>query len=86
MYLKRFSKSLKNQDMFGHVITLNFKSKGETYPTCIGGVFSILIYIGMTFYVGWNVKKLVKMEQDTLSTQSSSLNLTISGEVDRKDT
>ena len=68
MYLKRFSKSLKNQDMFGHVITLNFKSKGETYPTCIGGVFSILIYIGMTFYVGWNVKKLVKMEQDTLST------------------
>ena len=83
MYLKRFSKGLKNQDIFGHVIHFNFKSQGETYNTCIGGLFSIIIYVGMTLYVGWNVKKLIFLEDDTISTVTSSLELKDLGAVNK---
>ena len=62
--------------MFGHVISLNFKSKGETYPTCIGGLFSLLIEIGMLFYVGYHLKTMLYMENNALNTQGSYLDLT----------
>ena len=68
MFVKRFNQKLKHQDMFGHVIHLNFKSKGETYPTCIGGMFSIFIQVVMFFYVTWHLKQLIYMESNTLST------------------
>jgi len=37
------SKRIKNQDMFGHPVTLNFNTQGDTYNTVIGGVVSVFI-------------------------------------------
>ena len=61
--------------MFGHIINFNFKAKGETYQTSIGGFCSILIYIAMTLYVFWHLKMLILMENSTLSTQGTYLDL-----------
>ena len=66
--LNRLNKKFQEHDMFGHAISLNFKSKGETYPTCIGGLFSILIHIGMAFYVGFHLKTMINMDNNDLNT------------------
>lgn len=35
------SRCLKNQDLFGHAVLLNFDRKGDTINTVIGGVLSL---------------------------------------------
>jgi len=34
---------IKDQDMFGHAVTLNFNQQGDTYNTIIGGCASVII-------------------------------------------
>ena len=36
-------KTLRNQDMFGHPVSLNFDKKGDVLRTNFGGVVSIII-------------------------------------------
>ena len=68
MFLKKMNKRIKDQDMFGHVINLNYKSHGGTYSTVIGGMFSVVIQIGMFFYVMFHLKTMFNMEDNRLST------------------
>ena len=42
--------TVRDQDMFGHVIALNFNKKGESHTTLIGGFFSVLIKIAFSIY------------------------------------
>ena len=46
--LKKF---LKSQDMFGHIVNLNFNQKGTEHTTLIGGSVSGLIKILISLYV-----------------------------------
>ena len=44
-------KSIRSLDLFGHSIELNFRKKGSTHNTLIGGLVSILIFTFMAYYV-----------------------------------
>ena len=46
----RIKEALKNQDMFGKPVSLNFDKKGDVINTNFGGVISLIIKIGMFAY------------------------------------
>ena len=39
----KFHKQLKNMDIFGHKVQLNFSNKRKTHTTLLGGIVSIII-------------------------------------------
>ena len=47
----RFKKFIKSQDMFGHVVNLNFNKNGTEHTTFIGGFISGMVKIVIGFYV-----------------------------------
>ena len=55
---------VKDYDMFGHTIALNFDKKGDTYNTVVGGCCSILIKIFLISYVALCFKRLILFEKD----------------------
>lgn len=65
--LKKVSKKLADQDMFGHTIRLNFDRQGDTQNTLVGGVFSVVIRLAMAVYVFLNLKKMILMERNSNS-------------------
>lgn len=46
-----FTETIKDIDLFGHPIELNFNKKGSTHNTFIGGFLSIFIRFGLLVYV-----------------------------------
>ena len=44
---------LRDQDIFGHPVVLNFNRNGSFHKTSIGGVCSILIMIVYIAYMGF---------------------------------
>ena len=53
---------VKDHDMFGHQIVLNFNKNGDSHTTFIGGFFSIIVKVVMGIYVYMNFMKLFMME------------------------
>jgi hypothetical protein len=78
---------VRDQDLFGHPITLNFDQDGPEHKTIIGGVFSIILKLMMFFYVLRLLLQLVTLgnpdiiryttftdyEQDTEATEYKNL-------------
>ena len=54
---------LKEQDMFGHEIQLNFNKQDE-HKTIIGGSFSMILLVFMAIYFGLCIKKAVTGEDN----------------------
>ena len=48
---KKHWKSIRQHDMFGHLITLNFNKRSNHHKTQIGGVFSVLIQGFLKIYI-----------------------------------
>ena len=42
---------IKDEDMFGHQIVLNFNKQGESHKTLIGGFGSLLVQCFMVMYI-----------------------------------
>ena len=42
---------IKELDMFGHTISLNFNNRGSTHNTIVGALLSLPSYIFMIFYL-----------------------------------
>ena len=38
-------KFIKSNDMFGHKINLNFNKKGDSFPTSLGGLASLILLL-----------------------------------------
>ena len=57
-----FSQLIKEQDLFGHQVSLNFDGKGEQHKTLIGGLVSILVKVFLGLYVYLRVKQLIFKE------------------------
>ena len=55
---------MKDQDMFGYKIDLNFNRQGEEHKTLLGGVFSILINVALVTYFGICLRKLVTGDEN----------------------
>ena len=66
----KLSNLIKDQDMFGHSIKLNFKQKGDSHNTFIGGFFSLFIKAALMFYVFSNFKKMIMNEEDKNFTEN----------------
>ena len=64
-------KSMRNKDLFGHLITLNFNKRGQYHRTSLGGCFSILIKVFIYVYVLLNFV--------TLFTYGANKNFTLNG-------
>lgn len=68
--LKRSEEAVRDFDIFGHVINLNFDQRGDSHKTLCGGCGSITLKTFLTFYIYLNITKLIFKENDTnLSTQ-----------------
>jgi hypothetical protein len=61
-FSKGAHKALKNQDLFGHLITFNFDMNGETHKTLFGGLISIVMKIFISIYFYFRLKKLFFLE------------------------
>ena len=42
---------IRNHDLFGHMININFNRKGSTHKTFIGGLVSIIVKVIILAYV-----------------------------------
>ena len=62
-----FCSIIKDQDLFGHLITFNFGREGNTHNTRIGGVISIVVKVCFAIFVGLNVKTMVNFEDNKIS-------------------
>lgn len=69
--LRSYWKGIRNQDMFGHLITLNFNKRGNHHRTQVGGVISVFITFAIRIYVLINFKILIFMEQNKNSSVES---------------
>jgi len=61
-------KFVKSRDMFGHRVTLNFNSKGNSHTTLFGGVMSIVVQFTMLMYFLYLLKHLFLFERDNIET------------------
>ena len=55
---------LRNRDLFGHPIELNYNRKGSAHQTSIGGFFSILVRAVYIYYLSTLVYELVTYGDD----------------------
>ena len=62
---------IKNLDIFGHPIALNFNKEGTSYQTWIGGVFTLLIYVFTLLFVAYKSNVLYNNLDDSLQSGQS---------------
>lgn len=79
-YLKRFKHTIRDQDMFGYPLPINFNGN-DSHNTSIGGFFSILINLFITWYVFINFVKLVNYQGDSIATTYMKLDLKDAGSI-----
>ena len=76
--------SVKDHDLFGHLVALNFNRGGDTHTTSIGGCCSIIIKIAIMYYVAINVIKLVTFDDDKINLTIRKLDLNEEGPIEYK--
>jgi hypothetical protein len=64
-------KSIRQHDIFGHVVHMNFNKRGPSHKTYIGGLLSIIIKIFIRIYVLLTFKSLIFMEENQTSAVES---------------
>ena len=71
--IKCVKNTIRNRDIFGHPVLLNFNKRGDTHNTVIGGCMSIFVIMFLLYYLGIHVKKMVLYEDDKISSKESSM-------------
>ena len=66
---KKLNKFIKDNDLFGHPVTLNFDERYGSYNTTFGGVFSLFAIALWASYFIINTFKFVSKDADSTSTQ-----------------
>ena len=64
-WIKKQIKGLKQYDLFGHVIQMNFNKRGPKHKTTFGGIVSIFIMFFIRVYVLLTLKSLLFIEDNT---------------------
>ena len=72
---------IRDRDMFGQPVLLNFNRKGNTHNTLIGGFVSILVKCALIIYFAIHLVKLIYYKDDKISVTTKSVDLEILGEV-----
>lgn len=63
-HLKGYLKSIRNKDLFGHYISLNFNKRGHAHKTYIGGFFSLIVKFIIYGYIGITLKQMLFLEEN----------------------
>ena len=79
-------KVIRNQDIFGHPVNLNFNNNGSVHKTLCGGVASLLIKVIVLLYMVILLRKLVLQLDDRYFTAISSMNSAEMGDLHYSDT
>ena len=74
--MKKYINVVKDNDMFGHTINLNFNRNGDSHKTFIGGLFSMLIKVTLAFYVYTLFDRMFMNKGDSNYTRINVMNLT----------
>ena len=85
-HLKGYLKSIRNKDLFGYYISLNFNKKGHTHKTLIGGFFSLIVKFIIYGYVGVTMKQMLFLEENKNESIKSLVDLEEMGPVWYKQT
>ena len=83
--MKETGKFIREKDMFGHVVNLNFDRRGDSHQTMCGGVFSIALRSFLIFYVYLMLVKLIFKGNDTNFSYDGLQEIENQPEVDYKD-
>ena len=67
----KYLKPLRQYDMFGHLITMNFNKRGAQHKTVFGAFFSIIIKFAIYVYVALTFKTLLTNGADKNSSIGS---------------
>lgn len=73
---------VKENDLFGHVVNLNFDKSGSHHKTLYGGLYSIFIRIFLAYYLYLNLSKIYTHKDDNNVTTSGMLDVDALGDVD----
>ena len=86
MGFSRYWKMLREKDMFGYLITLNFNKRGQYHKTQIGGFVSMGIKIFINMYILLNFTTLMTYNDNKNGTLIAFEEVTDQGKVFVNDT
>ena len=81
MVTDQIKEKIEEQDMFGHVVNLNFDRKGNSHNTWIGGIFSILIKLFMVVFISLKFKRLIYRDGPNVAVAGLLVKVDLMGEV-----
>ena len=61
---------MRDQDIFGYPVTLNFSQKGNTFNTYIGGAVSVFIKMVLLSFLVYKGSVLINLDGNTYFTTS----------------
>ena len=70
----RLYNKVRDRDMFGHHVTLNFNRKGDTYNTIIGGIASLFIKLLIFGFLAYKSYVLVSLGDNAYSSNLKQTN------------
>ena len=71
--------AVKDHDMYGYSIPLNFNKQGDVHTTFFGGCMSVLVKIVIGLYIYLKVRKMIDYNDDAISGASVKLDLSKAG-------
>ena len=84
--MKKLKKSVKNLDMFGHVVQINADQNQRTHKTLLGGIFSIIIYISLLDLITTKFLDMLLRDNNNIKTYSESYDADLGEGVDFNQT
>jgi hypothetical protein len=63
--MKKMKQFVKDQDIFGQEISLNFDRKGNTYKTSFGGILTIIFYSLIAAVSAYGIINTLNHTKDT---------------------
>ena len=77
---------MKNIDIFGRPLHLNFDKRWNTHDTSLGGISTAILFIFTVSYMGLLLNIMVSYSQNTTYTIKKDLNLDDLGQIQLNDT
>ena len=73
--MKKFKNLVKNKDMFGHKVQINFEGNKTSHKTLIGGVVSIIVALSLFDMVLTKFLTMITRSNNTVVAYSSNYDL-----------
>ena len=78
--MRKISNYIRDQDMFGHTVAVQFDNKGNQHKSHLGGCISILFLSFIFWYIAVLFGKMIAYEDDKLTNAFSQQKFSELGE------